>query len=223
MFAMASCIFAIPIQQQQHFQLDHHSIPPTKKIPSSYINTYKNINELESYYSNIVNQVVDTTVSEIIETAPETYLTIHELQFAGREYCRITLKGFLDVLEHELTHHIKDNLLASIRPLLEGYNKNDVIEYNHYISQQLGSILNPKQFSQNIIRAVYHENQDNKDSSTVYKIWKLITNPTWAQTVHHESNESMALEAWLHSWLMDIEYTLKDDFDAKVYSLSLTL
>lgn len=84
MFAMASCIFAIPIQQQQHFQLDHHSIPPTKKIPSSYINTYKNINELESYYSNIVNQVVDTTVSEIIETAPETYLTIHELQFAGR-------------------------------------------------------------------------------------------------------------------------------------------
>lgn len=129
----------------------------------------------------------------------------------------------MDVLEHELTHHIKDNLLASIRPLLEGYDKNDVIEYNHYISQQLGSILNPKQFSQNIIRAVYHENQDNKDTSTAYKIWKLITNPTWAQTVHHESNESMALEAWLHSWLMDIEDILKDDFDAKVYSLSLTL
>lgn len=87
--AMATCIFAIPIQQQQHFELlDHHSIPSTKKIPSSYIDTYKNINELESYYSKIVSQVVDTTVSEIIETAPETYLTIHELQFAGRGmYC----------------------------------------------------------------------------------------------------------------------------------------
>ena len=83
-FIMASCIFAIPIQQQQHFELDHHQIPSTKKIPSSYINSYKNLNELESYYSQIVGQVVDATVSEIIETASETYLTIHELQFAGR-------------------------------------------------------------------------------------------------------------------------------------------
>lgn len=82
--AMASCVFAIPIQHQQHFELDHQAIPSTKKIPASYIDTYKNINELESYYSNIVSQVVDSTVSEIIETAPETYLTIHELQFAGR-------------------------------------------------------------------------------------------------------------------------------------------
>lgn len=138
------------------------------------------------------------------------------------DFCRITVKNFMDVLEHQLNHHVKDNLIASIRPLLEDYNNEDILEYNTHISQQLGSILNPKQFSHEIIQKIYRQNQ-GESTSTVLKIWKLITDKKWTQTLQHESNESMALEAWLQSWLMDIEHSLKDDFDAKTYSLSLTL
>lgn len=56
-----------------------------QKIPSaSYIENYNRITDLDDFYSTIVNQVVDYTINEIIETAPETYLTIHELQLVGR-------------------------------------------------------------------------------------------------------------------------------------------
>ncbi|KAI8643252.1 hypothetical protein BD408DRAFT_431629 [Parasitella parasitica] len=228
-FALTSCILAIPVQQQQqqqgqqYFGLDyHHRTPSAKKIPSSYINTYNNINALESYYRKIVNQVIDDTVSEIMETAPETYLTIHELQFAGRDYCRITLKSFMAALQEELSHHIKDSLIASIRPLLESYD-GGIIEYNQRISHQLGLILNPEDLSRRIIRKVYYQNQKSKATSTVLKIWKLLVDQQWAQTVRHESNESKAVEAWLRAWLVDVEYSLNDEFDAKISSLPLSL
>ncbi|CEP15940.1 hypothetical protein [Parasitella parasitica] len=224
---LATCICAIPVHQQQqqgqqHFEIDyHHHIPATKKIPLSFTGSYNNINALEAYYIKIVDQVINDTISEIMETAPETYLTIHELQFA--DYCRITLERFMAALQADLDYHIKYSLIASIRPLLEGYDNDDIIEYNQRISHQLGLLLDPQHLSHKIIQKVYHENQRNKNTGIMLKMWKLLTDQQWAQTVRHESNEAMAIEGWLRSWLLDVEYSLNDEFDAKIYSLPLSL
>jgi hypothetical protein len=74
---------AIPIKQQTPFDI-YSSNSNIKSIPSSYINTYKNINQLEDLYSAIVNDIVNTTIEEILDVAPDTFLTIHELQFTGK-------------------------------------------------------------------------------------------------------------------------------------------
>lgn len=91
-----SSSLSIPIQQQASFQIESHannqdtttitaSAATVQKIPSaSYVDNYNRITDLDDFYSTIVHQVVDNTMNEIIETAPETFLTIHELQLVGR-------------------------------------------------------------------------------------------------------------------------------------------
>jgi hypothetical protein len=123
------------------------------------------------------------------------------------------------VLHHQLNHRVKDSLLTSIQPLVEQYNDNDIIQFNHDISQQLGLVLSPKQLSHQIIQQVY---QAIDNSHIIARIWKLITDKQWAETRQHERSESIAIEAWLRSWLMDIEFALQDEFDSNIRSLSLT-
>lgn len=83
-----SCIFfsvsfAVPLHQLQ-FQRPLNT-PLIKKVPSLlYLENYTTLNNLDDHYNVIVTQVLDSTISEIIETALETYLTIHELQIIGR-------------------------------------------------------------------------------------------------------------------------------------------
>ncbi|KAI9478900.1 MAG: hypothetical protein EXX96DRAFT_572653 [Benjaminiella poitrasii] len=97
-FCFIAASMAIPIQQHQfalqsntnqHYPITTTAtiitnIPQTKKISATYLNEYKSINELELYYSNLVTDVLETTINEILQNAPETYLTIHELQYIGR-------------------------------------------------------------------------------------------------------------------------------------------
>lgn len=60
-------------------------MPSIIKVPSvSYLENYNTLNSLDDYYSTIAEQVLVTTIKEIIETAPETYLIIHELQLIGK-------------------------------------------------------------------------------------------------------------------------------------------
>jgi hypothetical protein len=193
-----------------------------------------NIDALDSYYTTILTNIIESTSNEILESAPETYLTIHELQYAGRgnyffipyivglivmiEYCRVSSQNFMMVLDQQLNHRVKNNLLVSIRPLVNRYNGIDIIQFNHDMSRQLGLILNPKQLSHQIIQQVY---QAIDNSHIAIRIWKLITDKQWAKTRKHETNESIAIEAWLRSWLMDIEYALQDEFDSNIQFLSL--
>jgi hypothetical protein len=114
----------------------------------------------------------------------------------------------MTALKHNLNQHIKDSLQVSIKPLLETNNQyKDILELHQYISQQLGAIINPSRLSHQIIQEVYTQNEE-KHSSPMAIIWKIISNRQWYLTHHHESNESKALESWLNSWLSDIENTL---------------
>lgn len=82
---------AIPIHKQTPFQLTSESTlvettqPSINKVPStSTIENYKLLDTLDDYYHAIVEEVVDLTIKEVKETARETFLTIHELQWIGR-------------------------------------------------------------------------------------------------------------------------------------------
>lgn len=135
------------------------------------------------------------------------------------EYCRVSIHDFMMVLSHQLNHEVKYSLIASVRPLVEKYNDDNIIEFNHDISQQLGLVLNPKQLSHQIIQEIYQPIDHNH---LIVRIWKMITDKLWVETKQHERNESIAIETWLRSWLMDIEFTLQDEFDFNIHSLFLT-
>lgn len=123
------------------------------------------------------------------------------------------------MLEHDLNHKVRNSVLSSIRPLVDGIvdKKADMIELNTLMSQQLGSIISTKAVASSIIRQIYQEDKN----SAIVQFWKLHSDKIWAETVHHELNEFTALEAWLHSWLMDFEYIFKEEFDAQVSTFNL--
>jgi hypothetical protein len=82
-----STIKALPVIQVQkpfqHDTIEEHIF--VEKVPSSiYIENYHRLEKLNDYYYTIVNQVVESTLNEVLETAPETFTTIHELQIVGR-------------------------------------------------------------------------------------------------------------------------------------------
>ncbi|KAI9258332.1 hypothetical protein EDC94DRAFT_695454 [Helicostylum pulchrum] len=209
-----SVSFAVPLHQLQ-FQRPL-TTPLIKKVPSLlYLENYNILNNVDDHYNAIVTQVLDSTISEIIETASETYLTIHELQIIGRGHCRTSATDFIKILEYELEHRVKDSLLASIRPLINrNYNeKTSIIDLNTILSEELGLLLNAQQVADNVMKQVYQR------VDTLASVWRSFTNKRWAETVHHERNESIALKAWLCSWLLDIEFTLKDMFDSQISAL----
>ncbi|GAA5816828.1 hypothetical protein MFLAVUS_010362 [Mucor flavus] len=195
------------------------TLTKSQKLISKTQKAHSKVQKLTStehdHYSVIVTQVLDSTISEIVETALETYLTIHELQIIGRGHCRTSATDFIKILEHELEYQVKDSLLVSIRPLInKNYNeKTSIINLNTILSEELGLLLNAQQVADNVIKQVYQR------VDTLSSVWRSFTNKKWAETVHHERNESLALKAWLCSWLLDIEFTLKDVFDSQISAL----
>ncbi|KAI8051922.1 uncharacterized protein B0P05DRAFT_575633 [Gilbertella persicaria] len=171
--------------------------------------------ELTSHYTAIVDRITESTIHEIIETAPETFLTIHQLQFTGKDYCRTSLILFIDTLEQRL-NQIKTELIFAVQPSLQAINEpKHSLELNSRLSHQLGLVLNPIETAHQIINQVYA--QHNPPMNIVWKIIRLFIDQHWAQTLQHEANESLALQAWLCSWLSDIEFSLKDEFDTNLY------
>lgn len=122
----------------------------------------------------------------------------------------------MQLLANQLNRQMKNSLLVSVRPLVDHYyveKQNDILGLNTIISQQLGLIVNPSQLSNQIVQQLYPPSQEEQKFSLIWKFW---FDKKWTQTIHHEKNELKALEAWLRSWLMDIEYILKDEFDSRV-------
>jgi hypothetical protein len=76
---IVSITYAIPIQQE----FIHITYPAIKQA-STNDHLYLRLDQLEKYYSNIVNKAFDSNVDEILESMPETFLTIHELQLLGK-------------------------------------------------------------------------------------------------------------------------------------------
>jgi hypothetical protein len=89
------------------------------------------------------------------------------------------------------------------------------MELNIMMSEELATILDPQRVSVDIINQVYEEQQQEKINYFI-NYFRLYFDKQWAQTIHHKKNEFFALEAWLRSWLMDIEFMLKDEFDSKL-------
>jgi hypothetical protein len=86
-FLCVTTSIAQPVQLEKQITLqhDHPIIPYIKKVPNQGVQyNRQTIDELDNYYTKILNNVIDSTISEILEAAPETYLTIHELQYTGR-------------------------------------------------------------------------------------------------------------------------------------------
>jgi hypothetical protein len=123
----------------------------------------------------------------------------------------------MQVLEQELFRQVKNSLLVSVRPLITTLfyeNTTNQIELNAMMSQELGNLLNPQRVSLDIIQQVYP-----KETLNIINYFRLLFDKTWSKTMHHKKNELFALEAWLRSWLMDIEFMLKDEFDSNLSAL----
>jgi hypothetical protein len=121
----------------------------------------------------------------------------------------------MQLLVNQLNGQVKNDLLVSVRPLIDHYypeKHDDILELNTIISQQLGLILNPSQLSNHMVQQLYPQSSS--------KWWKVWFDKKWAQRIHHEKNELNALNAWLRSWLMDIEYILKDEFDLRISTMT---
>lgn len=120
------------------------------------------------------------------------------------------------MLGNDLNHVVRNSVLSSVRPLVDRIDKEaDMSELNTIMSQQLGSIISTKEVATSIIKQIYQEDK----TSAIFKFWKLHTDKIWADTMHHEGNEFTALVAWLHSWLMDLEYIFKEEFNNQVPNL----
>lgn len=89
LFSYIAISFSLVVPQQPFQTTSTRSFPAQvhslKKVPSLLsLENDSLLNNLEEYYSKITTEVLDSTISEIMETASETYLTIHQLQFVGR-------------------------------------------------------------------------------------------------------------------------------------------
>lgn len=210
---IVSITYAIPIQQEFI-----HITYPALKQTSTNDHLYLRLDQLEKYYSHIVNKAFDSNVDELLESMPETFLTIHELQLLGKgnnlkftlslynnpffhiEYCQTSLFNFLQILEVELKNS-KNNALVSIRPMLETNLRSGVD------SLQLNLLFDPNHLAASIIHKLYAS-----DMTAVDKIIQSLKSSSFRLRSHHEKNEAMALKAWLQSWLMDIEFALNEEF-----------
>lgn len=87
-----SSSLAAPIQQRP-YQVSMNGGPSIITVPSaSYLGDYNRVDSLDSYYSAIAEKVLDTTITEIMEAAPESYSIIHELQITGKgKYTNVVL------------------------------------------------------------------------------------------------------------------------------------
>ncbi|KAI9306685.1 hypothetical protein BJ944DRAFT_177826 [Cunninghamella echinulata] len=135
-------------------------------------------NSLTDYYENIVDQVMETTIEDIISSAPHTYTLIYPDHVSD---CQASLCPFLHALRDHL-NFMRANLIASVRPLVDSNlpslplrmiknNNKDtldtvtitspnianqlseaIIVLNQRISFQLGLIINANEASDIIIR-----------------------------------------------------------------------
>ncbi|CAO3622169.1 unnamed protein product [Cunninghamella blakesleeana] len=143
-------------------------------IPSTQINSYMLSNSLTDYYENIVDQVMETTIEDIISSAPHSYTLIYPDHVSD---CQASLCPFLHALRDHL-NFMRANLIASVRPLVDSnlpslplkMTKNTkyelsatasnianqlsetIIVLNQRISFQLGLIINANEASDIIIR-----------------------------------------------------------------------
>ncbi|KAL4212563.1 hypothetical protein CU097_013214 [Rhizopus azygosporus] len=186
LISFISTIYTIPIQQtsfqsniQQHISTNDQSYPV--------------IDQLEKHYVQIVSRVIDKTLDDLLENVPETFLTIHELQSLGKEYCQTSLFEFIQIIENELIK-MKADLIAAIYPLLQ--TKQD-------INAALIERINTKDLAYDIIHQLYAT-----DLSVLDRIIYTLSSRLFRLKQHHEANEALALRAWLSSWLMDIELAL---------------
>jgi hypothetical protein len=74
------------------------------------------------------------------------------------------------------------------------------------ISHKLDMILNPETLSKDIV-------QSSMSQEHFELIKYLIHGKKYYLMNRHEKNEAVALYAWIHSWLADIKYSLKREFD----------
>jgi hypothetical protein len=77
-------VSALPLQHDQQTVLQHTSIATKEKpdlspyvIPSTTINSYTLSNSLTDYYESIVDQVMETTIDDIITSAPHSYTLLY--------------------------------------------------------------------------------------------------------------------------------------------------
>jgi hypothetical protein len=74
-------------------------------------------------------------------------------------------------------------------------------------SLQLNLLFDPNHLAASIIHKLYAS-----DMTAIDKIIQSLKSSSFRLRSHHEKNEAMALKAWLHSWLMDIEFALNEEF-----------
>ncbi|KAI8887388.1 hypothetical protein K501DRAFT_283349 [Backusella circina FSU 941] len=166
------------------------------------------MNEIQENYSQIINQVMTETIQDIKDVAQDSFKTIHQLQIMGKEYCRTSIDDFTQTLDSKLKQ-AKFQLITASATLIKDNTHiiiNDPSNSSELISQKLDALLSPETLSKDIVQSSM--NQEHFEF-----IKYLIHGNKYYLMNRHEKNEAAALYAWIHSWLTDVKYSLKREFD----------
>ncbi|ORZ05859.1 hypothetical protein BCR42DRAFT_443585 [Absidia repens] len=114
---------ALPLNNDQQTVLQHTSSTVEQValdlkpyvIPSTIINSYTLSNSLTDYYESIVDQVMETTIDDIITSAPHSYTLLYPDHVND---CQASLCPFIHALRDHL-NFMRANLIASVRPLVD--------------------------------------------------------------------------------------------------------
>ncbi|KAI8085048.1 uncharacterized protein BX664DRAFT_360838 [Halteromyces radiatus] len=119
LFFVSSFFFyvsALPLQKDEQTILSSPQVDlKPYVIPSTPINSYMLSNSLTDYYESIVDQVMETTIDDIISSAPHSYTLLYPDHVND---CQASLCPFIHALRDHL-NFMRANLIASVRPLVD--------------------------------------------------------------------------------------------------------
>ncbi|ORZ12693.1 hypothetical protein BCR42DRAFT_75513 [Absidia repens] len=189
-------VLALPLKKDQQTVLEQTSavleyestILPSSTIPLPKVISHTLSTGLTDYYENIVDQVMETTIDDIITAAPHAY----DLLYPGYD-CQVSTCSFISTLRDHL-NLMRANLIASVHPLFDSnlpvllskltLSNNDddftgtadtmtnqvmelLIVLNQRLSIQLGLIINANDAARIIIhQSVPHHSSKRQFSRT---------------------------------------------------------
>ncbi|KAI8059284.1 hypothetical protein BC940DRAFT_338276 [Gongronella butleri] len=197
-------------------------------LSSTHINSYMLSNSLTDYYEAIVDQVMETSIGDIISSAPHSYMLFYPDHVSG---CQASVCPFIHALGDHL-NLMKSNLVASVRPLVDAHLPTlplkmmpatneaktvDVVQVANQLSEamnilnqrmalHLGLIINANEAAEIIIRqSVPLTNSEHTSDASEY-----------ADTHKTATKATKAMTEWLHLWLSEIEGVFYSQFDERI-------
>ncbi|ORX57071.1 hypothetical protein DM01DRAFT_1334627 [Hesseltinella vesiculosa] len=195
-------------------------------ISSSHINSYMLSNSLTDYYESIVDQVMESSMTDIIRSAPHSYKLFYPDHVTD---CKASVCPFMHALSDHL-NLMKSNLVASVRPLVDANlptlplkmtpakanSKNvDFVKVATQLSEAL-NVLNQRM-------ALHLGLIINANEAADIIIRQSVPLPNSEQPSENDTKATKAMTEWLHLWLMEIEGVFYSQFDERIQDITQSI